>query len=173
MKMYGFHEPVRMCLACGEDKGKDEFPVRINSLGRPQRLPWCDACGGAGHRHKKPSLEVQQKIEIVRAERRKHLRERRLRNATSRQLYEAYGITIEQYEEMLENQGGVCAICGSPPPNDYHKRLNVDHCHSTGLVRGLLCRGCNQGLGNFRDDIDLMLNGISYLSKTRLLNEEF
>ena len=57
-----------------------------------------------------------------------------------------YNITIEQYDEMLDAQGGGCAICGVKPTN---KRLAVDHCHTTGKVRGILCTGCNTGLGGF------------------------
>ncbi len=57
-----------------------------------------------------------------------------------------YGITLEQYEEMLEAQGGVCKICGDPPPTGRKKYLSVDHCHQTGRVRGLLCTQCNTRL---------------------------
>ncbi len=73
-----------------------------------------------------------------------------------------YGITKERYGIMLIEQGGVCAICGGPS-NDrgsYH----VDHDHRTGIVRGLLCGGCNSGLGFFKDDQSLMKIAIEYLS---------
>jgi hypothetical protein len=59
------------------------------------------------------------------------------------QLKHRYGITIEEYETMLEAQGGVCAVCGSPPKR---KRLHVDHDHETGDVRALLCAPCNTAL---------------------------
>ena len=56
-----------------------------------------------------------------------------------------YNISVEQYEELLIAQNGVCAICGSPPGR---RRLAVDHSHITGRIRGLLCDQCNLGLGS-------------------------
>lgn len=56
-----------------------------------------------------------------------------------------FGITLEQYDEMFENQNGVCAICGEI--NIDGRRLAVDHNHETGKIRGLLCTGCNTRLG--------------------------
>ena len=60
-----------------------------------------------------------------------------------------FNLTVEDYEEILKHQKGVCAICGHPPRS---KRLNVDHNHRTGKIRGLLCPFCNRALGLFRDD---------------------
>ncbi len=71
-----------------------------------------------------------------------------------------YGITLEAYNEMLEAQGGVCAICQS----ESNRMLDTDHCHETGEVRGLLCNGCNQGLGQFKDSPKRLQNAIDYLS---------
>jgi hypothetical protein len=69
-----------------------------------------------------------------------------------------YGITLIEYKEMLEQQNGVCAICGEPETakkrnSDEPRLLAVDHDHETGEIRGLLCTGCNQGLGSFRDSV--------------------
>jgi hypothetical protein len=74
-----------------------------------------------------------------------------------------YGITLKEYEEMHDSQNGVCAICGKI--NSNNKLLFVDHCHTTGKVRGLLCDKCNSGLGFFRDNISLLLAAIEYLNK--------
>jgi len=76
-----------------------------------------------------------------------------------------YGVDISGYNKMLENQNGVCAICKSSAPNHHKKRLNIDHCHVTGRVRGLLCDACNRALGLFKDSPDLMLKAITYVSK--------
>ena len=68
-------------------------------------------------------------------------------NLKNIQLKCRYGIDLKQYEKLLQEQGGLCAICGSPPPNSYKKRLSVDHDHKTGEIRGLLCTKCNVTLG--------------------------
>jgi len=60
-------------------------------------------------------------------------------------LRENYGLTVQQYEEMLKSQNGLCACCGQPPPTG--RRLCVDHDHKTGKIRGLLCDGCNVTTG--------------------------
>jgi hypothetical protein len=67
-------------------------------------------------------------------------------------LRSAYGITIEQYEQMLVTQGGHCAACLRTPDQEHHGVLHVDHDHVTGAVRGLLCHGCNTALGLMRED---------------------
>ena len=59
-----------------------------------------------------------------------------------------YGITMDEFDVMKNNQGGVCAICNGKN-ND--RDLAVDHCHTTGKVRGLLCGNCNRGIGYFKD----------------------
>jgi len=71
-----------------------------------------------------------------------------------------YGITGAQLDAMVEAQGGVCLLCRERPAQ------HVDHDHLTGLVRGVLCSCCNQGLGNFRDRADVMRSAIDYLERT-------
>jgi hypothetical protein len=74
-----------------------------------------------------------------------------------------YGISLEQYEEMLHNQGYGCAICGTKKPSERTKYFAVDHCHNTGKVRGLLCTKCNRGLGLFNDKTDVLQKAVKYL----------
>lgn len=76
-----------------------------------------------------------------------------------------HGITVEQYQEMFEAQEGRCAICGEEDPSS--AGLNVDHCHTSGRVRSLLCGPCNRGLGQFRDDPHLLRLAASYLESHR------
>ena len=82
----------------------------------------------------------------------------------------AYGITLEQYNNLLNEQNGVCAICGLPETS-FDKRtkkvrlLSVDHNHQLQKVRGLLCNNCNNGLGRFLDDEQNLLKAIKYLKK--------
>ncbi len=66
------------------------------------------------------------------------------RNGRGLHLKNTYGLSQEDYELLLAKQGGVCGICGAPPPPD--RALCVDHDHNTGLVRGLLCILCNTHL---------------------------
>ena len=79
-----------------------------------------------------------------------------------------YGLTLESYTGLLESQGGVCAICGSPlkirnTQTDRTLNTHIDHCHTTGKVRGLLCGGCNLGLGHFQDSPERLAAAIAYL----------
>ena len=69
------------------------------------------------------------------------------------------------YARLFEEQGGVCAICKDPPPPG--QPLCLDHDHATHQVRGLLCNGCNTGLGAFKDDIKRMAFGMQYLTAQR------
>lgn len=80
-----------------------------------------------------------------------------LNNARKRK----YGVGNAEVEEMLENQDWQCAICFA----DIDLGAQVDHCHRTGLVRGLLCRSCNSGLGHFKDDPELIRAAIWYLMR--------
>lgn len=82
-----------------------------------------------------------------------------------RELKQKYALESGDYERMLANQGGVCAICGGLEPGK--RPLHVDHDHATGAVRGLLCQPCNLGIGNFRDQIALLKSAIGYLSTTK------
>lgn len=83
-------------------------------------------------------------------------------------LRKKYGITLDRYNEMLLDQGGVCAICGNRETR-VDKRVNrtsylaVDHCHTTGKVRGLLCHSCNSMLGQAGDSVEKLQIGINYL----------
>lgn len=73
-----------------------------------------------------------------------------------------YGITSDDYDEMLIEQNGVCGICGQPPTT---RRLCIDHDHETGIVRGLLCNECNVALGASKDSISVLQRMINYLTK--------
>jgi hypothetical protein len=62
-----------------------------------------------------------------------------------------YGLTLEAYKAILADQGGICAICRCAPKT--RRALQIDHCHATGTVRGLLCERCNMALGLLDDDV--------------------
>ncbi len=86
---------------------------------------------------------------------------KRIRQNLASKLKTKFGLEIDRYEEMLETQAGLCAICCETCISG--KRLSVDHNHSSGAVRGLLCARCNFGLGYFRDRPDLLESAIEYL----------
>lgn len=77
-----------------------------------------------------------------------------------------YGINADDYYSMLESQNYKCAICKSEDNNCSHRnKMFIDHCHNSGIVRGLLCSKCNMALGNFNDDIQTLKNAIAYLTQ--------
>ena len=73
------------------------------------------------------------------------------------QLKGCYGITPEEFNKLLEQQEGKCAICASLKAN------TVDHCHKTGKIRGILCRSCNVAIGFFLDNPNIMRQAASYV----------
>jgi len=81
------------------------------------------------------------------------------KTASYRHRIKKYGLTVEQFEKMMEDQKGSCAICNRELP------LVIDHCHNTGKVRKLLCTPCNIGLGSFGDDIERLRKAIEYLDE--------
>lgn len=74
-----------------------------------------------------------------------------------------FGITVEEYELLLRLRGGGCHICGRKDADSSGRKLCVDHCHKTGKVRGLLCKACNQAIGQFKDDPDRIFSAAEYL----------
>ncbi len=87
-----------------------------------------------------------------------------------RDLYRKYGMTVEQYDQMNTSQDGLCAICSLPETSidnrtSRPRRLAVDHCHTGGHVRELLCWRCNAVLGRTNDSPELLRKMIAYLEK--------
>ena len=80
-----------------------------------------------------------------------------------KQLLRNYGITLGEYNSLLEKQNGVCAICSLPQKSKRNTRFCVDHDHTTGEVRGLLCDSCNRGIGLLKDDSRLLDKAAKYL----------
>ena len=99
--------------------------------------------------------------EITHAEYQRAWARRNPRASKQYRLKSTYGITIERYEEMLEAQSGVCAICNK---TDDHFSLAVDHDHNSGEVRGLLCSQCNRALGLFKDSKQTLVAATKYLN---------
>lgn len=132
------------CTVCKETKPEDQFSRRSN---RPKgHISHCKDCdknkwGGRW----KPKMQRGYKLK------------------------RAFGLSLEDYQQMLDRQGGVCAICKQPETTKSNtggdKNLSVDHCHKTGKIRGLLCHHCNTGIGKFNDNVDLLEAAIKYIKE--------
>jgi Recombination endonuclease VII len=129
------------CSRCRKDKPEEDFP--LDPQRRSGRYPWCKDC------------KAKYMREYARAKPGYQRRQDYMRR---------YGVTWEQYEQMLADQNGACAICPRTSSGK-GQPLDVDHSHVTGRVRGLLCSRCNRGIGTFLDDPALLRNALAYLEK--------
>lgn len=85
-----------------------------------------------------------------------------------------YNLSRQQYEKMYKKQGGECAICeshidlGGKPGGRTSNTCHIDHDHETGFIRGLLCPACNQGLGQFEDNPEILYKAMNYVLKSKI-----
>lgn len=164
----------KVCKVCGKRRPLTEFYVAEGCAdGRRGECRSCFQAKAKARRDADPELREQarqrtaqwiednrERYDAYKAGYRKTANyARALRKA---HLKAKYGITPDDYERMLEQQGGGCAICGDPPPDG--GSLHVDHDHATGHVRSLLCFRCNAGLGQFRHDPGLLVQAAEYVS---------
>jgi hypothetical protein len=110
-------------------------------------------------KRRKRTSEYLSRPEVVIRERARRLSPEHREKLRRRDLMRKYKISLEDYDQMVLNQNGLCLICERVPK----KRLVVDHCHKTGKVRGLLCDPCNVALGFLEDDVTLLAKAIKYL----------
>ena len=134
---------MKRCADCKQDKPQAEFPRNKNS--KDGFHCYCKACNNAR------AYESRQRLHG--GSRHYHLKHR-------------YGISADQFDELVVQQGGVCPICGREDPE------HVDHSHVTGNVRGILCFNCNGGLGQFRDSPDALRNAAAYLERSDAATQE-
>lgn len=112
---------------------------------------------------------------ICNACRNEQRRERYANNSSrvvSNNLKSKYGINLEQYICMFKKQNGLCAICNEPETCVRAGKvmsLSVDHCHTSGDIRGLLCNDCNRGIGLLKDDAKTLLKAYEYITKNHTL----
>lgn len=106
-------------------------------------------------------------LEERRARQRENSRRHRSRAITDRYVLKGYGLTPAAYDALFVAQGGLCAICRSADTGHKRaKRMFVDHCHTTGVVRGLLCNYCNIMLGAAKDSHERLRCAASYLERS-------
>lgn len=145
---------VKKCSKCGVVKSLGEF---YNVKGRPGVSSWCKKCKLDQNKKyaKNPEVAARKKL----WKKKYNLGTKDLRKFN--RMKNLYGLSFDEYMRMVESQGGKCAICGKKLSGV--RGVNIDHCHKTGKVRGLLCRSCNLGLGFFRDNNDILDKAIQYL----------
>lgn len=85
------------------------------------------------------------------------------RKARADYVKRTYGLSVQEYAEMLNSCNRKCQICGGDESNSAFGTLYIDHCHQTGEIRGILCSFCNTGLGQFRDNPIFLKKAILYL----------
>lgn len=150
---------MRVCKKCGEDKPETEFYM-YKSRGKPYPRPYCKACDRA-----KAARYVREHREERVAYNREYVKANphKIRGYKRKGwLKWKYQLTTEEYAEMLDKQAGGCAICGEA--SQIAGTLHVDHDHSDGHVRGLLCNRCNQGIGYLRDHPTLLAIASAYVA---------
>jgi hypothetical protein len=149
---------MKTCTGCKETKPLSEYQHDPRYADRLK--PRCRPCL---NRYQKEYV-ARNRDKVLAQKRANRWRPENLEKDRARQreaaLKRMYGITAEERDALLEAQGGVCAICGAL---DEFRAMNVDHDHETGLVRGILCAGCNLGLGNFKDSLDKLKAAVAYL----------
>lgn len=135
------------CTDCGENKSKSDFHKRKD---RPKGV--ASRCKDCRRSRDRSNWVPRQQSEY--------------------KLKSQYGISLEDYADMYALQQGRCAICFQEETarsnGGYVKSLAVDHCHTTGEVRGLLCNKCNVGIGYLDDDVVRLHNAIKYLNKEKI-----
>jgi hypothetical protein len=150
---------TKKCSKCNIEKTEaDFFKSGTRPSGEPRYRPDCKECA------KKDTAEWRVKN---RSEYNNYAAAWRAKNPGKQHANDIkrhYGLSLEQYNELLARQACQCRICGKQhDPSVKRGRLYVDHCHKSGKVRALLCGGCNSMLGHANDEAAILLKAIDYL----------
>lgn len=163
---------MKRCKVCGEVKPLSEFySARGMRDGRRSDCRNCNLAAKARRNAANPEPARERARNWKRENPERYLENQRKRRQRPEvklreragHLKRKYGITLQDYERMLDEQGGCCAICRRPPREG--ATLHVDHEHDTERVRGLLCFTCNNALGDFEDDPAALRAALSYLAR--------
>ena len=145
---------MKICCTCKENKSLDEFSKNTKSSDGKQYH--CKTCAAISYKN---WYEGGGKARTIRTPEQK-LRERELKTLRE------FGLSLDDYNTILESQGGGCAICGKKENNNRkQKRLPIDHHHESNTVRGILCHSCNLMLGLVKDNPDTLEKGAAYLRR--------
>ena len=154
----------RPCIDCKEIKSFFEFYMRSKNNGRPKSIcKKCDNIRWGNYRSKD-----ENKSKLRKSGQNWSLKNSVRKAATSRSWYlkRDFGITLEEYNEMLRQQNEVCSICGRKERIKRFKNLAVDHDKVSGKIRGLLCNHCNTAIGKLDHSVELLQSAINYLTRT-------
>lgn len=158
---------TKKCIKCGEEKSLDKFEIHNNRLvGKPYHRNTCKTCINIKRKERRDNKEsatvyvVEPTIKDMNRIRSRFTRLDKNINLTT----DYSSITLEWYNKQLALQNNKCAIC-SKTPQELGRRLVVDHCHTTGKIRGLLCRVCNTSIGALGDNIEGLQKAINYLKQ--------
>jgi hypothetical protein len=159
---------VKTCTKCGETKPLTEFYAAATT--RDGLRGDCKACfktraAGWYQKNREHVINRVKKWQRENPDRVVATRQRRIRDPRrdrEQHLQRRFGISLDDYAELFEAQGGGCAICGRPPADG--KSLHVDHQHESGTVRGLLCFTCNGALGMLNEDEEVLARAFDYVS---------
>jgi hypothetical protein len=160
---------TKICSRCKQDKSISEFGVRKNRPGGLQST--CRSCNRELSRDWRSAnpRKVAVAAKLYKADNAEKLAkydqtywsENKAKLAADARLRK-YGISQEQFDELLKTQNGQCAVCQMNFA-DANKAAFVDHCHATGRVRGLLCTKCNSGIGLLGDTLERLEAAVAYL----------
>ena len=144
---------MKLCKMCIKEKPSEDFYTH-NSKGITWLSSYCRPC------HAKANKVNYEKNKAH------HLEVGRRRSLKC-----LYGITEQDYLDMLEAQENKCAICESYDPGEKRKYFCVDHDHKTEVVRGLLCASCNKGIGHLKDDAEIISKALDYVKSKGRTND--
>lgn len=145
---------TKTCRTCKQEKLLKNFYIRDNGKRRND----CVDC--LAKRNKKYYSSNKEQIAKTSKEWAQKNKDK-IRNAN---LQKKFGISLEEKNQLFNTQKKCCAICKAVK-NNKNRDWDVDHCHETGVVRGILCSNCNRALGLFQDNPEILLNAYSYLNK--------
>jgi hypothetical protein len=163
---------VKRCKICGETKSLDDFyPCAGMGDGHRHDCKVCNLAAKAARNAADPQANRdrvkrwrEENPEKYRARMREYAASPAKKQADRKSyLMRTYGMTLEDYERMLADQNGVCAICKEPRPEE--RTLHVDHDHETDEIRGLLCFRCNNAIGDLRESPEFGLALVDYLDR--------
>jgi hypothetical protein len=156
----------KQCTKCKETKLFTEFYKSRSNSGYRSQCKHCTLKRDKERYHTDPEYKLSKTVKVRHNwETNPDAWSKRQLTVRKSHLKRHYGMTLEQYQKLFEEQQGYCAICAAHNSEVPHKQLMVDHCHKTGKVRQLLCDLCNTALGKFKDKPELLEKAAAYLRK--------